>query len=244
MAGIQQCDSHLIHWIAVALIVGSVLGCEEITSSQTVESQSGRSVALQIQDIQNGQSHELISAVPFVADDWKAIRGLKGLQTLILPVGTAHDSDMEVITTLPDIQRLVLRHSPLSDSGMKTLSRCATLRNLNVPQVSCSILGIRSMESLPHLEHLRIGGSSLDGSEVCRAVVRFSHLKTLHLIDIAIGDEGLDTLAGRPDLWSLYLDGAEASDAAWERYFEACPQVHVHINQSHHDRDPLKEHDQ
>jgi hypothetical protein len=78
---------------------------------------------------------------------------------------------------------------------------------------------------------------------VCEAIVRLPHLRTLHLIDIPIGDEGLAVLASRPDLWNLYLDGAGASDAAWQRYFEACPKVHVHVDQAHHDRDPGREHE-
>jgi hypothetical protein len=39
-------------------------------------------------------------------------------------------------------------------------------------------------------------------------------------------------------LWNLYLDGAGVSDGAWERYFALHPEVHVHVDQAHHDRDP------
>jgi len=60
----------------------------------------------------------------------------------------------------------------------------------------------------------------------------------LHLIDVPIGDDGLTVLQRLPGLWNLYLDGAGVSDEAWERYFQACPRVHVHIDQAHHDRDP------
>ncbi|MEO1991143.1 MAG: hypothetical protein ABGW78_04360 [Pirellulales bacterium] len=245
MVGIQRCDLLVVHWIVVvALLAASIVGCEQITSSQAVDSESGHSVASQIQDVQSGHAHQLVAAEPFVADNWNAIRGLKGLKTLVLTAGAANDSDVEVIATLPDIQRLVLRHSPLSDKGMKVLSHCRTLRDVNVPQAACSSSGLRLLGSLPHLQHLRIGASTLRGPEVCEAVVTLSHLRTLHLIDIDIGDEGLDVLSGRPDLWSLYLDGAGVSDVAWERYFEKCPNVHVHIDQRHHDRDPLVGHEQ
>jgi hypothetical protein len=33
------------------------------------------------------------------------------------------------------------------------------------------------------------------------------------------------------------------SDEAGEEYFQACPKVHVHVDQAHHDRDPNRGHD-
>ena len=74
--------------------------------------------------------------------------------------------------------------------------------------------------------------------EVCEAVASLPQLRSLHLIDVPIGDDGLAILQRLSGLWNLYLDGAGVSDEAWERYFQACPRVHVHIDQAHHDRDP------
>jgi hypothetical protein len=45
-----------------------------------------------------------------------------------------------------------------------------------------------------------------------------------------------------PGLWSLYLDGAGVSEGAWGGYFEQRPDVHVHVDQVHHDRDPRPTH--
>lgn len=47
-----------------------------------------------------------------------------------------------------------------------------------------------------------------------------------------------------PALRNLYLDGAEVSDEAWAGYFQAHPNVHVHVDQAHHDRDSQRGHDQ
>ena len=69
-------------------------------------------------------------------------------------------------------------------------------------------------------------------------LLQFPALKSLHLIDVPLGDEGLDAVARYDGLWNLYLDGAGVSDAAWERYFALHPEVHVHVDQAHHDRDP------
>ena len=53
-----------------------------------------------------------------------------------------------------------------------------------------------------------------------------------------LGDDGLEGISRYDGLWNLYLDGAGISDEAWERYFALHPEVHVHVDQAHHDRDP------
>ena len=63
-------------------------------------------------------------------------------------------------------------------------------------------------------------------------------LKRLHLIDVPITDAGLAPLAGILQLESLYIDGGDVSDAALDELFRQRPDLHVHLNQQHHDRDP------
>jgi hypothetical protein len=143
-----------------------------------------------------------------------------------------------ILATLTGLERLVLRDSPLGDEGFQRLVECRALRDVNVPQAACTAEGIRALASLKHLRSLRLGGPRLSGKEVCEAVASLPQLRSLHLIDVTVGDDGLAVLQRLPGLWNLYLDGAGVSDEAWERYFQACPRVHVHIDQAHHDRDP------
>ena len=92
---------------------------------------------------------------------------------------------------------------------------------------------------MPALRNLRLGikdGNNRHG----RAVATLSRLRTVHLIRVAITDEGLQALAKMPQLESLYLDDSSITDAGWTWLFEENPQLHVHINQKHHDRDPQK----
>jgi hypothetical protein len=81
-------------------------------------------------------------------------------------------------------------------------------------------------------------GRSGSPPDICRAVATLPGLRSLHLIDVPIGDEGLGVLAGLPGLWNLHLDGAGVSNEAWGKYFQKRPKVHVHVDQAHHDRDP------
>ena len=170
--------------------------------------------------------------------DWERLRGLTGLRELVLEQGRADDGRAEILATLTGLERLVLRESPLGDAGFQRIAECHTLRDVNVPKAACTAAGVRALAALPHLRSLRLGGAHLTGPDICEAIASLPQLRSLHLIDVPIGDDGLAVLQRPPGLWNLYLDGAGVSDEAWERYFQACPRVHVHIDQAHHDRDP------
>lgn len=199
--------------------------------------------AEQVLAVREGRADRIEAAAPLGPDDWESLRGLAGLRVLVLEQGVAGDAEAEILASLTDVERLVLRESPLSDTGFRALARCRSLEDLNVPQAACTAAGIASLEALPKLKSLRLGGATLAGPDVARAIARLPGLRSLHLIDIAIRDEGLAALAEHETLRNLYLDGAGVSDAAWERYFEARPRIHVHVDQAHHDRDPRREHD-
>ena len=201
------------------------------------------SIASQVAAVRAGQTTRIEVDHPLADAEWESLRGLGGLRELILRAGVADDSRADLLAELPAIERLVLRESPLTDTGFRRLAACTKLRDLNIPQAACTAVGIRALSVLEHLRSLRIGGRALAGADVCAAVAELPALRTLHLIDVPIGDEGLRVLARLPGLWSLYLDGAGVSDDAWEGYFQACPKVHVHVDQAHHDRDPNRGHD-
>jgi len=198
--------------------------------------------AAQVRAVQAGRADRIEVAAPLGPDDWESLRGLAGLRVLVLEQGVAGDLEAEMLATLPAIERLVLRKSPLSDAGFAALACCRSIGDLNVPQAACTAAGIKGLAKLPNLKSLRLGGENLAGPDVARAIARLPVLRSLHLIDVAIGDEGLDALAELETLRNLYLDGAGVSDAAWERYFNALPRVHVHVDQAHHDRDPRRGH--
>lgn len=232
---------------AVAVVVGLVLaaGCTRAGLEQPAAAPSPADAAgfvAQTQAVRDGVSRRIEVREPLSDADWQALNGLVGLEELVLEGGGLDDAGAERLATFPALVKLVARQSPLTDAGFASLARCTTLRELNVSQAACTAEGIAALAALPNLRGLRLGGAQLRGAEVCEAVVSLPKLRFLHLIDIEIGDAGLAVLERRPDLWSLYLDGAGVSDEAWGRYFQACPNVHVHLDQMHHDRDPGADH--
>jgi hypothetical protein len=199
-----------------------------------------KSVAVQVAAVREGRSSRIVAAEPLADAEWESLRGLAGLTELVLERGRADDERAEILATLPAVERLVLRESPLTDAGFTRLAECRSLRDVNVPQADCTAAGLAALVRLEKLKSLRLGGPRLDGPEVAEAIADMSGLRSLHLIDVRIGNDGLASLQQLPGLWNLYLDGAGVSDEAWAVYFRACPDVHVHVDQAHHDRDPRR----
>jgi len=228
--------------LALAVALASLFGCGPSGSQIIIEPTAGQAARLDVGDqiaaVRTGGADRIVAVTPPTDAEWESLRGLAGLRELVLEQGRADDSRAEILVTLTGLERLVLRESPLTDAGFRRLAECPTLRDVNVPQAACTAAGVRALAALPYLRSLRLGGPQLAGVDVCEAVTSLHKLRSLHLIDVPIGDDGLAALQRLPGLWNLYLDGAGVSDEAWERYFQGCPRVHVHIDQAHHDRDP------
>ena len=237
-------DRVVLHAIAAIASAMLACGCGSPRLPAEAESSAGpRPFEAQLADIRAGAAPRIDVEKPLGAAEWESLRGLAGLRELVLRGGVADDDKAGILASLPDVERLVLRESPLSDDGFRAIAGLRTLRNLNVPQAACTAEGVRALRTLPALGFLRLGGPHLVGVEVCRAVASLPAVESLHLVDVRIGDEGLEVLAELPRLTNLYLDGSGVSDEAWRRYFERRPDVHVHVDQAHHDRDPKRDHD-
>jgi len=207
-------------------------------ATPTAGEASAASLEEQVMAVRQGTARRIRTTHPVRATEWDSLRGLAGLTELVVEEGSADDSLAEILATLPDLERLVLRRASLTDGGFRALAGCPRLSDLNVPRSDCTPEGVRALARIGTLRSLRLGGERLVEPGACEAIASLPALRSLHLIDVPIGDGGLAVLGTLPKLVNLYLDGAGVSDEAWRGYFEAHPDVHVHIDQSHHDRDP------
>lgn len=231
--------SALRTWSAVCLATAVVAaGCGPRPAATGLERPAASpAFADQVAAVRAGRGSRLVVTEPPDPQAWESLRGLAGLREVVVE-GGGDDRAAAILATLPDLERLVLRRSPLSDAGFAALAGCPRLRDLNVPQAGCTAAGLRSLAALESLRSLRLGGPRLAGAEVGEAVAEIAGLRSLHLIDVPLGDGGLAALQRLEGLWNLYLDGAGVSDEAWVEYFRVRPGVHVHVDQAHHDRDP------
>lgn len=165
---------------------------------------------------------------------WQSIRIEKGA---ITNTGLEH-----VATHAPELKQLVLRESAIGDAGAKSIAKLEQLRVVNLPHSKLTDEGIASLVALPQVEFLRLGSSEI--SDRSLQLVRTSEtIKFLHLIDAPITDQGLEALFGWNELESLYIDGSEVTAEGVARLVKECPDLHLHLDQKHHDADPRKGHD-
>lgn len=159
------------------------------------------------------------------------------IDTVLIDQGIVNDEGLAKITELPDLAHIRLRLSPITDAGVRSFGKCDSLWLINLPHSRLTKDGIRSLAGLPKLRQLRLGSSTLT-NDCCYAIAELTGLRGLHLIGVPITDDGVKVLCQLPHLESLYLDDSAVTDAGWNWVFRNHPQIHVHINQRHHDRDP------
>lgn len=159
------------------------------------------------------------------------------LDTVLIDQGIVTGEGLAKIAELPGLQHLRLRLSPITDEDLQPLLQCPELWLINLPHSELTDEGIRSLAELPKLKQLRLGSKKLT-DDCCRVITQLEKLRGLHLIGVPVTDDGIKVLVELPHLESLYLDDSAVTDEGWDWVFRNHPQLHVHINQSHHDRDP------
>ncbi|NBU42092.1 MAG: hypothetical protein EBS51_15100 [Planctomycetia bacterium] len=188
----------LQHATFTAMVIAVLPGCRGSLPGPPAEAPS---VIAQVDAVRAGRTAMITATSPLSAAEWESIRGLEGLRVLALEAGRADDRTVAVLASLPE--------SPLTDDGFAALTGVRSLRDLNVPHADCTAAGVRALAMLPNLRALRLGGVRGTPMEICEAVASLAHLRSLHLIDVPIGDAGLGVLARMPGLWNLYLDGGQ-----------------------------------
>lgn len=159
------------------------------------------------------------------------------LDTVLIDQGIVTRAGLAKIAELPGLEHLRLRLSPIVDEDLEPLLGCKDLWLLNLPHSQLSKDGIVALARLPKLKQLRIGSDRLT-NDCCRAIAKLQNLRGLHLIGVPITDDGVKVLSELPHLESLYMDDSAVTDSGWDWVFRNHPQLHVHVNQTHHDRDP------
>ncbi len=241
-------------YLAAAVLLALVASCSRPpapestippTTAPSAELATEPPLAEQIAAVEAGRSTQiLVAESPLTDDDLAAVADLTGLTDLlfdhpdsrITAVGIAH------LAQLPALSHLRIRGSGIDDAAIDEIVRLKSLLVLNLPRGSFTDAGLARLAELPELVQLRFHSPAVTDAGIAE-FAKFPSLLRLHLIDVQISDAGLAALAAMPELETLYIDGGNLSDKAWDDFFAKRKQVgyvHVHINQHHHDRDPDK----
>ncbi len=215
---------------------------ERPSAQPTNRSATSENWAQIVQSVLSGTTTVVqLSETPIDGNNLRDIANLKTLETLILDAGSISDDDMTVVGSLPSLTHLRVRESRLTDAGIEKLAsgQLSQLRILNLPQAVITVEGLRKLTKFPELRQLRLGGRQLKDQEMAE-IAKLPKLESLHLIGPKFTDRALEYVAEMSELNSFYLDDCALSDVAWKKLFTAKPNLHVHIDQHHHDRDPAQ----
>ena len=173
------------------------------------------------------------------AEHFKTLAAVERLRVIRVEGGELNASAAAALAAMPHLEQLHLRGVAIDDAALRSLSgsQSVWLLNLAGEELRLSAAAISELGQMPRLHQLRLAIPSGD-RQIAAAVADIERLRSVHLIGIAVDDEGLRSLARLPELESLYLDDAMVSDQGWLWLFDNRPGLHVHIDQRHHDRDP------
>src|SRR5262245_14174017 len=173
--------------------------------------------------------------------DLRELTGLDNLRELLLDNAQCRftAASLKQLSGVPKLEHLRIRGAGIDDEALTQLASLASLRILNVPQATFGDAALAQLKRLPDLVQFRFSSPHVTDAGM-KTLAELPALKRLHLINVPITDTGLAELAKIEQLESLYIDGGNFSDAAMEQLFRQRPQLHIHLNQSHHDLDPHK----
>lgn len=211
-----------------------------------VVSEPEASLQAQIAAVAENRSGTIhVASQPLGRRELALLGRLPNLEVLLLdhPDNQIGDDECRLLADLPKLIHLRIRGGTIGDPGLEHLpQRMPQLKILNLPHSRATDTGLASLAAMSRLIQLRLGSRHIT-DEGMQELARFPALRQLHLIDVPISDAGLDSLGQLPRLKSLYLDGSRVTDRGLDRLFRARPDLHVHINQQHHDRDPQRKHE-
>ncbi len=225
----------------VGVIALALLGSVASENPETISSSPPQAPLSEIIDTARAsEATELIITDAIVRDeDVARIAELPSLRHIAFDHFEGTAEALELLALLPRLERLQLRSGTIGDAEVKAIAGCKTLKNINLPEASFGDEGLAALASLPALELLRFHSPNVTNDGM-KSLSQSTCLRFLHLIAVPITDEGLEHLEGMKQLESLYIDDAEVTDDGIERLLRALPEIHLHINQQHSDRDPSK----
>lgn len=239
---IGKIDPVRLSWLIVALAVIALVWWTMTpiipSPASLIDLTPQAKFAAQLDQIRRGESTQLY--VPEFPIDDSMLDPLpteSGLTTVLIDQGIVTDAGLAKIAEVAGLQHLRLRLSPITDDGLGPLLRCRDLWVLNLPHCELTVAGVESLAALTKLRQLRLGSTRLS-NDVSHALTKLTSLRSVHLIGVPVTDDGLKEIAALPQLESLYLDDSAVTEMGWIWLFRNHPELHVHVNQDHHDRDP------
>ncbi|MBC8354255.1 MAG: hypothetical protein H8E66_19855 [Planctomycetes bacterium] len=193
-----------------------------------------------VQQVRIGEATEIVVAQEVIGDEELALlTELPNLNHLAIERFSGTAVGLDYVARLKFLERLQLRGGEIGDDALAAIANCESLKNLNLPDANFSDAGLTALAPLSRLELLRFHTPNVT-DEGMTQLAELRSLRFLHLIGVPITDDGLEHIESMKQLESFYVDDANVTDDGIERLLIALPELHLHINQHHSDRDPSK----
>jgi hypothetical protein len=195
----------------------------------------------QIEDVRAGRAHAIAVVSAHISDeDLADLDGITGLIKLELHNSDVTAAGVRRLQALPNLRRVALGGRPVGDEEFVALCQIPTLRELVLTQSTVTDRGLAALRDGARLEQLRLSSPFVTDEGVA-PMASLKRLRMLHLLDMPlVTDAGLLQLETMTQLESLYLDGMNVSDDGIERLLRRLPELHFHVDQQHHARDPKR----
>jgi hypothetical protein len=219
---------------------GIVLSVESKTAQRRSWNES-------ISNVESGTTTEIDVDEPIDDRQLEDLQRIPQLEVLKLGQAQVSVPGLKSLRHVAQLRQLVMRGEPIEDAGLEQLGALKSLRVLNLPRTRISNDGLRHLAAFSDLQLLRLGSPVLDDdglrriAELCRT--QLLQLKFLHLMAPGVSDAGLAAVAEIKSLQSFYLDDSSVTDDGLERLILDRPDLHIHVDQRHSDRDPQRGHD-
>ena len=176
---------------------------------------------------------------PRVTDgDLLLLTNSEHITSILIDSSDITEKGLNPLTSMENLIQLRLR-TRLTDRAIPFIMKMTQLQFLNLPQADFTDDGIQLLSSHSNIQLLRIGGKRLSNKSL-KSIANMPSLSFLHLIGVPVDDQGLPALYALQQLQSLYLDDTEVTEEGLVKLLRKLPHLHLHINQSHIDRDPNK----
>lgn len=192
----------------------------------------------QVAAVRQGEANSIHLTSESITDQQlQDLRGLMNVRELKLEGGNVTAAGLAVLADLPQLEVLWLRGSRVDNLAAEQIANNRNLRRLNLPAAEFDDAGLAHLVNLPQLEQLRFSSRRVTAHGLA-SLGRAMSLRWLQLIDVPLDRAALREIAKLDKLESLYLDDVAVDESALEAFFAARPDVHMHVDQQHHDRDP------
>jgi len=224
-----------------------LLGCDtrsdydppDASSPSATVSIAEETWAEQIQAVRRGQSDTIEVTQAAVTDNMaENLSDLTTLRKLSLDQSKLSAASLAQLQAMTKLEHLKLKGN-IGDAEIEQIARAKSLRFLNLPQASFTDDALAKLSTLPRLELLRFGSPGVTDAGM-QSLPSFPSLRFLHIIDSPITNAGLEPIGDSPQLESFYLDGSQATEEGLGALVLKRRDLHIHINQQHHDRDPRR----